>query len=131
VSQGNVERVEEVYAHWAQGDFRSAAELFDEHVLFLQHGIPDPGPYHGVRALADFTRDFLETWSRVTIEAEELIEAGDTVVASVLQRAVGEGSGASTELRYFAVWSFRGNRVIRLENFRERDEALDAAGLRT
>jgi ketosteroid isomerase-like protein len=131
VASGNVERIEEVYAHWAEGDFRGvAAELFDQHVLFLQHGFPDPGPYHGVGALRDFTKDFLEPWSRVRIKAEELIEAGDTVVVAVVQRAVGEGSGASAELRYFAVWSFRGDRVIRLENFRERAQALDAAGLR-
>jgi hypothetical protein len=28
------------------------------------------------------------------------------------------------------VWSFRGRKVIRLENFRERAEAFEAVGLR-
>jgi ketosteroid isomerase-like protein len=51
------------------------------------------------------------------------------VVAAVRQRGVGSGSGAATEFRYFHVWSFRGAKVIRLENFRERAEALEAAGL--
>jgi hypothetical protein len=52
------------------------------------------------------------------------------VVAAICQRGVGEESGAATELRYFQVWSFRGGKVIRLEGFRERAEALEAAGLR-
>jgi len=38
-------------------------------------------------------------------------------------------SGVPVELRYFTVWSFRGNKLIRIENFRERGEALEAAGL--
>jgi hypothetical protein len=38
-------------------------------------------------------------------------------------------SGVPVELRYFTVWSFRGNKVIRIENFRERGEALEAVGL--
>jgi hypothetical protein len=38
-------------------------------------------------------------------------------------------SGALPELRYFHVWSFRGATVIRLENFRERAEALESVGL--
>ena len=42
---------------------------------------------------------------------------------------VGSESGAETEFRYFQVWSFRGRRVIRLENFRERSDALAAAGM--
>ena len=48
---------------------------------------------------------------------------------AVLQRGVGDGSGLATEFRYFQVWSFRGRKVIRLENFRERAEALEAVGL--
>jgi ketosteroid isomerase-like protein len=43
---------------------------------------------------------------------------------------LGSESGAPTDLRYYQVWSFRGGKVIRLENFRERAEALEAAGLR-
>jgi hypothetical protein len=38
-------------------------------------------------------------------------------------------SGVPVELRYFTVWSFRGSKLIRIENFRERGEALEAAGL--
>ncbi len=38
-------------------------------------------------------------------------------------------SGVPTELPYFMLWSFRGRHVIRIESFRERAEALAAAGL--
>ena len=51
------------------------------------------------------------------------------MVAAVVQRGVGDGSGAATEFRYFHVWSFRGGKAIRIENFRRRAEALEAVGL--
>jgi len=40
-----------------------------------------------------------------------------------VQRGTGDASGAATEFRHLKLWSFRGDKVIRLENFRERDEA--------
>jgi ketosteroid isomerase-like protein len=62
---------------------------------------------------------FLEPWERLTIAADEISDGGDTVVASVLQSAVGAGSGVPVEVRYVQVWTFRDGRVVRLENFRD------------
>lgn len=72
---------------------------------------------------------FLEASTEVTIEADDLEEAGDSVVAAVIQSGAGQESGANTEFGYFHVWSFRGGKVIRLENFREGSVARQAAGL--
>ena len=130
MSEGTVEAVRSIYADWSEGDFQSRPELLDPLVLFVMgEGLPDTGQYLGVGQLAKYMRGFLEPWARLTIEAEEIIRAGDSLFAAVVQRGVGEGSGAATELRYFHVWTFRGGRVIRLETFRERADALAAAGL--
>ena len=91
--------------------------------------MPESGTYLGVERLVEYTRGFLEPWSHITIEAEDITDLDGTVIATVRQRGVGSGSGAETDLRYFQVWSFRGRKVIRLENFRERAEAFEAAGL--
>ena len=131
MSQENVEVVGNVYERWGQGDFRGGVDVFDPLVLFvLPPEFPDAGTYLGVERLAEYTRGLLEPWTRFTIEAEEISDAGDSVLVAVLQRGVGDGSGLATEFRYFQVWSFRGRKVIRLENFRERAEALEAVGLR-
>lgn len=58
-----------------------------------------------------------------------MIPAGDSVVVGVFQRGTGAESGAVTELRYFHVWTFRGDRVVRWENCHPREEALAAVGL--
>jgi ketosteroid isomerase-like protein len=95
----------------------------------LSREFPDAGTYLGIDEIARYTRGFLEPWEHVTIEAEDLTAAGDSVLAAVRQRGTGNTSGAATEMRYFMLWSFRGGKVIRVENFRERNEALEAAGL--
>lgn len=130
MAQENLELIRGVYERFGTGDFRASLEVVDPLVLFvLPPGFPESGTYLGVEELLRYTRGFLEPWSRITIEAEGLTEAGDSVVAAVRQRGKGSESGATTEFRYFQVWSFRGPKVIRLENFRERSEAFKVAGL--
>ena len=130
MSDHNVEAVRDVYARWSRGEFPASVDLFDPQVAFVvRPEFPDAGTYRGLDRIAEYTRGFLEPWSRITIEAEHITDAGDTVLAAVRQCGVGGASGVVTELRYFQVWSFRGAKVIRLENLRERQEALHAAGL--
>ena len=131
MSQENIKVVRDVYELWSQGDFRTGVDVLDPLVLLvLRPEFPDAGTYLGPERVAGYTRGFLEPWMRITIEAEEIIDTGDSVVVAVLQCGVGGASGAATEFRYSHVWSFRGGKVIRLENVRERAEALEAVGLR-
>jgi ketosteroid isomerase-like protein len=130
MSKENVEDVRGVYDRWSNGDFQASLDLFDPLALLVQRaGFPEAGTYLGVEKIVEYTRGFLEPWTRIAIEVEDMTEAGESVVAAVRQRGVGAASGATTEFRYYQVWSFRGCKVIRLENFRERSDALEAVGL--
>jgi ketosteroid isomerase-like protein len=130
VSQENVETIRGVYARWSDGDFQGQRDLFDPLILFvIRPEFPNPGTYLGIERVAEYTRSLLEPWERLTIEAEEITEAGDTILAAVNQRGVGGGSGVSTGFRYFHLWSFRGTKVTRFESIRELADAREAAGL--
>jgi ketosteroid isomerase-like protein len=128
MSRDKVEAVRAVYERWSRGDFRASFEVLDPGAtLVLRPEFPDAGSYRGLDQIREYTRGFLEPWTRITIEAEEMIDAGDSVVVAVRQRGIGKGSGVATDFRYFQVWSFRGPKVVRLESIRERAEALQAA----
>ena len=128
MSHENVEAVRSIYERWGAGDFSAGVELFDEEaVLTLRPEFPDAGEYSGIDAIRKYTRGLLSAWEHLTIEAEEITAVGDRVVVALRQAGVGRSSGVATELRYFQVWSFRGDRVVRIENCRERDEAVEAA----
>ena len=125
----HADMVRAVYQRWAKGDFRAGVELFDPDIVFtLSPGFPDAGDYHGREEVAAYMRAFLEPWIGLTITLEAIEEFGENVLATVRQRGAGEGSGAVTEFSYFQVWSFRGDRVASLQNLRQRESALEAAG---
>jgi ketosteroid isomerase-like protein len=117
---------------------REYIEALAPHVVLVLHPEFAPslfaaaheGALYGIEAIAAYTRDLLDAWPDYTMEAEEIVVAGDGVLVGVCHRGVGRSSGVPTEGRYFTLWSFRGSKVIRIESFGERAEALEAAGLR-
>lgn len=132
MSDDHAKAVRAVYESWSQGDFRAAVNLLDPQVIIVlgpQFGYAETKTYLGPESIAAYTRDLLETWPNFRMEAEEIVVAGDSVLVHVHQTGAGSTSGVPTELRYFTLWSFRAEKVIRIESFRERAEALDAAGL--
>ena len=81
-------------------------------------------------ARAWFNEALLEFWDALQAEVEETIEGpDDRVVVGALVRTRGKGSGAQTELRLWAVVWVADGLIARRQIFRDRDEALEAAGL--
>jgi ketosteroid isomerase-like protein len=132
MAQENLDSLARVYAGWERGDFTTSVALFDRHVtLVLGPEFPDGDiPYVGQDGVRAYMKRFLGAWDSLTVAAESLEVAGDTVVVRVRQTGVGRGSGAPVELKYFHLWTFRGGKVIRLESIMHEHDALEAAGLR-
>jgi hypothetical protein len=42
----------------------------------------------------------------------------------------GRGSGVETDARFYGVYTVRDAKIVRMDEFTERSEALEAAGLR-
>lgn len=130
MSRERIETVRAIYERWSAGDFSAGVDLFDDNtLLILQPGFPDAGTYRGVAEIRGYMVQFLEPWERLTMSAEELLDAGDTVFVTVRQRGAGTSSGIDSELVYYSLYTFRGATLIRLESFRDRDQALAAAAL--
>jgi ketosteroid isomerase-like protein len=137
MSHANVEAIRAVYERFSEGDFRASADLLDPHVVLVLG--PEFAPWlvasldhdvlYGTEAVATYTRGLLEDMADFTMEAKEISAAGESVLVGVRQRGLGRASGVPTEIGYFTLWTFRGRKVIRIESFRERAEALEAAGL--
>jgi ketosteroid isomerase-like protein len=76
-----------------------------------------------------FLERTFETWAQFRVEVDELVDAGDAVVALGHTAGVGKASRAAVEERMAHVIWFRDGRPYRLKVFVDRDEALRAAGL--
>ena len=82
--------------------------------------------HDGVRA---YWRYWLESWESIEFRLDDLIDAGDEVVALIWQRNRGRASGAVVEYEYAQVWALRDGLVTRQRTFVRQEEALKAVGL--
>ena len=122
--------VRSIYESFAVGDFSTSLRHFDpSFVLVIDEPLPDAGAHVGRQGLRAYMDGFLEPWEKLTITATSLEQAGDTVLAECTQAGTGIESGAATELRYYQLWTFRGDALIHLEVTNDRERARSAAGL--
>jgi ketosteroid isomerase-like protein len=126
----NIDIVKRGYDAWNRGDLAGVLELVDP--SFEWHEATEvPGGVHV------YTRDQFESylvslwrlWESFRLEPQELREAGDLVVADVLERARGRASGVEVTQRFAHVWTMRDRRACRMRAFLDKGEAMRAAGL--
>lgn len=125
----NLDRLKDLYAEWARGDFSGHADFFDAEMAAETFGMGDPIRVQGIDEYLAAMRDWLSAWERpIRIEAEEFIESGDKILALVHWVGRGRGSGVEIEGRGAHLWTFRDRRIIRQDTYRDRDEARAALG---
>jgi len=132
MSQENLEIVREHFANTNARRFNVALRAYDPNVELLvsEDVAVDPGIYRGVDAVGEWFGSWFRTFaSNYRMEHVELRPVNDAVVATVDHRGVGRLSGAEVTTRYYNVYWIRENLIVRLAVFRERSEALKAAGL--
>jgi ketosteroid isomerase-like protein len=127
MSQENVELVrrgvESVDAFWA---------MLDEYVVWDPREYPMldlDSVYVGRDAVVKASRHYWGTWRDYRLDAEELWDAGSSVVVVVRERGRGKGSGAPFDRRFAQVWTFIRGRVVRWDVFPDAARALEAVGL--
>ncbi len=92
---------------------------------------PETTTIRGPEATWDFMIALNEPWGEGSYELIELIDGTkDKIAARVGRHVRGQKSGIAAEFEYWAVVMFRNGRVLRIEWFADRGEALEAVGLR-
>jgi ketosteroid isomerase-like protein len=71
-----------------------------------------------------------EAWSEWRFVPERFFDAGDRVLVFAHIIAVGHESGVPIELATAHLWTIRAGRITSARIYRDRSEALEAAGLR-
>jgi ketosteroid isomerase-like protein len=85
--------------------------------------------YVGVDGLREAWLDWVGPWETYYTEIEELIDAGDAVVAIVRDRARRKGVDAEVDLLGSNVSVFRNGKILRIGFYARRVPALEAVGL--
>ena len=131
MSQENVEIVRAVMDAFARGDLEaSLAHFGDETEFFAPPDVTGSGRvWHGREGVNQGVGSFVGSWADFHYEARALLDSGDEVFVEGWQRGRGKGSGVEVSESIYTVWTVRGGSVVRLRIFRDRGQALEAAGL--
>jgi ketosteroid isomerase-like protein len=133
MSQQNVEVVRRSLEAFAGGDFETAFAAHDPGTEWRTAADePDQQTYRGLAGLRKFVASLTDLWEdrfAHVMEFEGFIDRGEWVI--VPWRAVlrGKGSGISVPVsETYAVRVQRG-KIVRVEEYRSEDQALEAVGL--
>jgi len=85
--------------------------------------------YVGVDGIREAWLEWVGPWESYSTEIEELLDAGDGVVALVRDRARRKGVDGEIDLVAANVSVFRDGKILRIEFHSSRAKALEAAGL--
>ncbi len=128
----NADLIREICATWSQGNSDATLEFIDPDARWEPSGqfIGAEETYEGHEGIKRFWAVFREPWRDISVEPVEFTEVDETrVLTRTHFHAVGRSSGVVTEIEVFVVWTVDGGKVARYQAFRERAEALEAAGL--
>ena len=126
MSQENVERVRKGFEAHNRGDLDALVEFYDPDVVFETLLL---GTHHGNEAIRLIYEENQKTLSGYDVVPVELIDAGDRVVAVAQTVGSGPVSQIAVEDQFAFVFTFAGERCVREQAFRNKKEALKAAGL--
>jgi ketosteroid isomerase-like protein len=129
-SEESVEVVRNTIEAFNRGGIEAALAYFDPAVEWL--GPPEWLEEHvykghdGIRKIASV---WGENFDQYRLDLEQAIDAGDHVVALVIQRGRIRGSADPVEQRIGYDWEVRHGKTVRVQVYFSWEEALEAVGL--
>jgi uncharacterized protein len=128
MSQENVELVRRLFEAYRRGDYAGALACLAPDVVYE---VGQELPLRGRDAVGAMWERWESAWERMETVPEEYIDAGDNVVVSVLYSGRGRGSEIEFDDRLFDVYAVCEGKCVRKLEFRDRTDALAAAGLQS
>ena len=120
-----------VFPAYERGGLDAWAEFWHPDISWraAEGALDDVGVFHGHDAMRRYYQQWEETFDELSIEVEELIVAGDKVVAAVRGLGQMKGSDAKIDIHYAIVLSFRDGKISKGREYFSHGEALEAVGL--
>jgi ketosteroid isomerase-like protein len=130
MSQEDVEIVRRSFEAWNELDLRAIRACYTEDVV-IQTPITEFGrTFEGDDPVGRWIAEMRETWAQVQWEVERIVEGDGVVVSFYRSISVGRKSGAKVVRDLTGVHRIRDGLIASERVFLDRDEALEAAGLR-
>ena len=130
MTQENVDIVQRSFEAFARGDFETAFAAYAPGVEWRTAADePDRQTYRGIGELRAFVDSLTDPWQNRfddTMTFEGFIDCGEWVVVPWSARLQGRQSGASVEVSETYSVRVDGGKIVRVDEYRSKEEALDA-----
>jgi ketosteroid isomerase-like protein len=130
MSQQNMERIREAYRRVNESGFAGIVEVIDPRFeMDAPQGV-ESSQAHDKEGLRQWFRKMDEVWEELRFDPKEIIDLDeDRVLAVAHTSAHGRGSGIEISQDLTHVWTLREGKLIRLNTYSTKAEALEAVGL--
>ena len=130
MSRENVEIVRRGFAGTNAGDFSYLQESMDENCEFrLPPDFPGTQGTRGPEGFVSVVNEVAEAFEDIRYEPQEFLDQGDRLFAAVRTVGHAKHTGLAVDLLVYWVYTFRDGKVVVMEAYLDRAEALEAAGL--
>ena len=131
MSQENVELVRKLFEVYNERSFEENADLIDPEMDWDMSRVelPDGTSFTGPEEFRHFIEAWEEGFASESMEAQEMIDAGNRVVVVVHHRGRGRASGIDVAQHFAMVWTLRDGRAVRMALYPTRGQALEAVDL--
>jgi ketosteroid isomerase-like protein len=126
VTEEDLERLRNAYATWNRGDAADLVEQLDPEFELHDLDVPDAPVFRGREGFLANIERMNEVAESFRIEVQELMPAGDRILALVHVWLKGRGSGVEVEQDIGHVWTLRGGKGLRLEIYLDPARARQA-----
>jgi ketosteroid isomerase-like protein len=129
MSQENLERVRESY-EFVDRQHKPDLDLLDADVQWhTRADLPDSTTHRGHEGVVAFMAEWWEAFDDLHADVEELIDAGDRVVAVLRLHGRVRGSSHEVDMSETHVLTMLGGKVTEIHEYRSRTDALRDLGL--
>ena len=121
-----MEIVREAWNAYSRGDYDRVGGFHDPHIVVIT--LEDGVVYGNDAVLANYKR-WNEAWEVAETTLEAVIGRGDRVFLTARFQGRGRASGIEIDTHLYEVYTLRDGKVLRIDEYEHRAEALEAAGL--
>jgi uncharacterized protein len=120
-----------LYEAWTAGRAEELLSDIDPDIEWIEPAdSPDRQRRNGPAGVLESMAEWTEPFEDYRVEIKEVVRAGDHVLVESVQAGKGRGSEVEIRSPLWHLWTVRDGKAVRAEMFREREEALAAAGAR-
>ncbi len=125
-----MERFRATIEAWNRRDIEAALQGVDPEIQFEHRLAALQGSFVGLDGVRGWFADLIEHFGARRIYCEDIRDLGDRVLALGTFRTTGRESGVETELPFTVVARLKDGLITHFTDYGDRDQALEAVGLK-